>query len=68
MFDWRFLLGQGKPVQSALILAFSFVLKPISLPLLGLPLLYKSKNRMKILWITLTILVVVGALWFAPFT
>ncbi len=62
-----FLLGQGKPVQSALVLALSFVIKPISLPLLGLPLLYRSKSRMKVVWITLTVLVVVGALLFAPF-
>lgn len=61
------LLGQGKPVQSALVLAFSFVLKPISLPLLGLPLLYRSKSRVKVLWVTLTVLVVVGVLCFVPF-
>jgi Gpi18-like mannosyltransferase len=63
-----FLLGQGKPVHSALVLAFSFVLKPISLPLLGLPLLYcRFGNRVKIFWVTLVIGVVFGALWFAPF-
>lgn len=63
-----FLLGQGKLVHSALVLALSFVLKPISLPLLGLPLLYhKSGHRLKMLWIALVVAVVVGALWFAPF-
>jgi Gpi18-like mannosyltransferase len=63
-----FLLGQGKPVQSAFVLALSFVLKPISLPLLGLPLLYcKSGNRLKMLWIALIVVAIVGALWFAPF-
>jgi hypothetical protein len=62
-----FLLGQGKPVQSALVLALSFVLKPISLPLLGLPLLYRSGKRVKMLSAALVIVTVVGVLWFAPF-
>ena len=62
------LLGQGKPVQSAMVLAFSFVLKPILLPLLGLPLLYCIKgSHRKIFWTVLVSGVVFSTLLFAPF-
>ena len=63
-----YLLSKGKPAQSALLLGLSFVLKPISLPLLGLPLLYSiPKNRQKSLTVTLIIASVAVGLWLLPF-
>ena len=64
-----YLLSKGKPAQSALLLGLSFVLKPISLPLLGLPFLYSTpKNRRKNLAVILIVAAVVLGLWFLPFS
>lgn len=63
-----YLLSKGKTAQSALMLAVGFVLKPISLPLLGLPLLYYAKKSIRKTAVALlAIVVVVGCLWFLPF-
>jgi Predicted integral membrane protein len=63
-----YLLSKGKSLESAIVLAVGFVLKPISLPLFGLPLLYAArKNPRKIIPVFLTIAFVVGCLWFLPF-
>jgi hypothetical protein len=63
-----YLLSRGMTANAALLLALSFVLKPISLPLLGLPFLYSaSKNRRKTLAALLIIAATVAALWFLPF-
>ncbi len=63
-----YLLSKGKPAQSALLLGLSFVLKPISLPLLGLPLLYSTpKNRQKNVIVTIIIASVAVGLWLLPF-
>lgn len=63
-----YLLSKGKPAQSALLLGLSFVLKPLSLPLLGLPLLYSTpKNRQKNLIVTIIIVSIAISLWLLPF-
>lgn len=63
-----YLLSIGKTAQSALVLAVGFVLKPISLPLLGLPLLYYAKSNIRKSAVALLVTVlVVGCLWFLPF-
>lgn len=63
-----YLLSKGKTAESALVLAVSFVLKPISLPLLGLPLIYAAKkNARKNVVALLIIVFVVVCLWFLPF-
>jgi hypothetical protein len=63
-----YLLSKGMTAKSTLLLAVSFVLKPISFPLLGLPLLYSApKNRRKNLVALLIIAVTVLMLWFLPF-
>lgn len=54
--------------KSALLLSLSIVLKPISLPLIGLPLLFSTpKNRQKNVVYVLILLLIVLALWFLPF-
>ncbi len=63
-----YLLSKGKPAQSSLLFALSFILKPISLPLLGLPLLYSTQNnRRKNFSVVLIVVSVVLGLWFLPF-
>ena len=63
-----YFLSQGKAVASSVLLSLSFVLKPISLPLLGLPLLFSTpKNQRKNLLYILILSVTVLALWFLPF-
>jgi Gpi18-like mannosyltransferase len=63
-----YLLSKGKTAESALVLAVGFVLKPISLPLLALPLLYSAKNGVRKKAVSLAIIaVVVACLWFLPF-
>jgi hypothetical protein len=60
-----YLLSKGKTAESAAVLAVSFVLKPISLPLLGLPLLYCTrKNARKNAATIIVIALVVACLWF----
>jgi hypothetical protein len=63
-----YFLSQGKAVASSVLLSLSFVLKPISLPLLGLPLLFSTpKNQRKNLLYILILSAIVFALWFLPF-
>jgi hypothetical protein len=63
-----YLLSKGKTVESGLLLAVGFVLKPISLPLLILPLLYAGqKSTRKKAVALLVMVVVVGCLWFLPY-
>jgi Gpi18-like mannosyltransferase len=63
-----YFLSKGVIKKSALLLALSVVLKPISLPLLGLPLLFSTpKNRQKNLIYILILLAVIVSLWFLPF-
>jgi hypothetical protein len=63
-----YFLSKGKIIKSSILLSLSIVLKPISLPLIGLPLLFSTpKNRRKnLLYILISFLVVV-TLWFLPF-
>jgi hypothetical protein len=64
-----YFLSTGKVWESSLLLALSVVLKPIALPLLGLPLLYKTmKNTRKNFIYVLVMLTSVAALWFLPFS
>ncbi len=63
-----YLLSKGMVGKSALLLSLSVVLKPISLPLLGLPLLFSpTKNWRKILTYILICVVVVLTFWFLLF-
>jgi Gpi18-like mannosyltransferase len=63
-----YLLSKGKTAESVLVLAVGFVLKPISFPLLALPLLYSDSNRVKKIVVAFAIIVlVVACLWFLPF-
>jgi hypothetical protein len=63
-----YLLSQGMVKKSAILLSLSVVLKPISLPLLGLPLLLSSKkNWTKILQYVLITIVIIVSLWILPF-
>ena len=40
-----YLLSKGKIIKSSILLSLSIVLKPISLPLIGLPLLFSTPNN-----------------------
>lgn len=63
-----YLLSKGRTAESALVIAVGFVLKPVSLPLLALPLLYSAKNRVRKNAVALlAIIVAVACLWFLPF-
>jgi hypothetical protein len=63
-----YLLSKGMVGKSALLLSLGFVLKPISLPLLGLPLLFcLPKNRERKLIYSLIVAGVVLSLGFAIF-
>ena len=55
-------LSKGSVVKSSILLSLSIVLKPISLPLIGLPLLFSSPNnrRKNLIYILITTAVVVG--------
>ena len=63
-----YFLSKGQIVKSSILLSLSIVLKPISLPLIGLPLFFStSKNRRKnLIYILISALILVG-LWFLPF-
>ena len=63
-----YLLSKGKIKGSALLFSLSAVLKPISLPLLGLPILFTSKQnwRKTLIYILISAAVIV-ALWILPF-
>jgi hypothetical protein len=63
-----YLLSKGKVIKSSILLSLSIVLKPISLPLIGLPLLFSTpKNRRKNLLYILISSVIVVSLWFLLF-
>ena len=63
-----YLLSKGMIGKSSILLSLSIVLKPISLPLIGLPLFFStSQNRRKNLLYILISSVVVVTLWFLPF-
>jgi hypothetical protein len=63
-----YFLSKGMVGKSALLLSLSVVLKPISLPLLGLPLLFSpTKNWRKISTYISISAVIVLTLWFLPF-
>lgn len=63
-----YFLSKSMIKKSALLLSLSIVLKPISLPLIGLPLLFSTpKNRQKNVVYVLILLLIVLALWFLPF-
>ena len=63
-----YFLSKGMIGKSAFLVSLSVVLKPISLPLLGLPLLFSpTKNWRKISIYILIAIVVVLSLWFLPF-
>jgi Gpi18-like mannosyltransferase len=63
-----YLLSEGKIKGSAILFALSAVLKPISLPLIGLPILFASKQswRKTVIYILISAAVIV-ALWILPF-
>ncbi len=63
-----YLLSKGMVKKSALLLSLSVVLKPISIPLLGLPLFsYPRKNWAKMLQYILISAAIIVALWILPF-
>ena len=63
-----YLLSKGKVIKSSILLSLSIVLKPISLPLIGLPLLFSTPhNRRKNLLYILISSVIVVSLWFLLF-
>jgi Gpi18-like mannosyltransferase len=55
-------LSKGKIVKSSILLSLSIVLKPISLPLIGLPLFFATPNnrRKNLIYILITVAVVFG--------
>jgi len=63
-----YLLSKGKTKGSAILFAFSAVLKPISLPLIGLPILFTLKQswRKTVMYILISA-AVIAALWILPF-
>jgi hypothetical protein len=64
-----YLLNKGMMGKSALLLSLSIILKPISLPLLGLPILCSPiGNWRKILTYILICAVIILTLWFLPFS
>lgn len=63
-----YFLSKSKIKECALLLSLSIVLKPISLPLIGLPLLFATpRNRRKNVIYLAIFASVVLALWFLPF-
>ncbi len=63
-----YFLSKGKVLKSSILLALSIVLKPIALPLIGLPLLFSTpKNRQKNIIYISVLLAIVVLLWFLPF-
>jgi len=63
-----YFLSKGKIIKSSILFPLSIVLKPISLPLIGLPLFFSTpKNRRKNLLYILISFVIVISLWFLLF-
>jgi len=63
-----YLLSTGKAVKSSLLLSLGIVLKPISAPLIGLPLFFSTpQNRRKNLMYLLIASVIVFVFWFLLF-
>ncbi len=63
-----YLLSKGKIIKSSILLSLSIVFKPISLPLMGLPLLFSTpRNRRKNGFYILILISFVVALWLLPF-
>ncbi len=63
-----YLLTRGGIVKSSILLSLSIVLKPIALPLIGLPLFFSTpKNpRKNLLYLVILFGMIIG-LWFLPF-
>jgi Gpi18-like mannosyltransferase len=63
-----YLLSKGKVVESSILLSLSIVLKPIALPLIGLPLLFSTphKRRKNLTYLAITFAFIVS-LWFLLF-
>jgi Gpi18-like mannosyltransferase len=57
-----YFLSKGKIVKSSILLSLSIVLKPISLPFIGLPLLFSTSNnrRKNLIYILITLAMIVG--------
>ena len=57
-----YFLSKGKIVKSSILLSLSIALKPISLPLIGLPLLFSTPNnrRKNLIYILITFAMIVG--------
>jgi Glycosyltransferase family 87 len=63
-----YFLSKGMVVKSGSMIALSIVLKPISFPLLGLPLMYPPcRNRKKILFYLGILFLMVALFWLLPF-
>jgi hypothetical protein len=63
-----YLLSKGMITKSAALLSLSVVLKPVSFPLIGLPLLFSPKrNKSKALKYILVSAAVIVPLWILPF-
>ena len=63
-----YFLSKGMIKTSALLLSLSVVLKPISFPLLGLPLLFSGrKNWKKTIQYSMITVLVILCLWILPF-
>ena len=63
-----YLLSKGMVNKSAVLLSLSVVLKPISFPLLGLPLLFSpKKNWTKIIQYLVITIAIIVSLWILPF-
>jgi Gpi18-like mannosyltransferase len=63
-----YLLTKGEIIKSSILLSLSVVLKPISLPLIGLPLFFSTPNnrQKKLIYIAILCGMIIG-LWFLPF-
>jgi hypothetical protein len=63
-----YLLSKGMAAKSAVLLSLSVVLKPVSFPLIGLPLLFSpERNRSKVIKYILVSVTIIAAFWFLPF-
>jgi Gpi18-like mannosyltransferase len=62
-----YLLSKGMQKRGTLLLSLSVVLKPISVPLLGLPLVSADRSIKKAMIYLLIVAAVIISLWFLPF-